>query len=101
MRDQNKMDAKFFQNCCSKGKRSYAPYQGTWPYTLWFGPVDRRMDQWQKAFDPTTYPQGRYVCWQDSTNIGCLDISKNAYTLPYYLQRLEYNDTRPFGKNVY
>jgi len=96
------MEAKFFQNCCSKGNRAYMPYTGNWPYTLVFPPNDERQDQWNAALDPRTYINGRYVCWPDSsnTNWACLSAAPNSYGMRYYEQRKRFESCYRQGRFV-
>jgi len=92
------MDARYFGNCCSKGKRAFLPYTSHWPESQWFGPVDQRQDQWAAALDPTRYLSARYVCWNDARGSwGCVSAAPNAYTLGYLQQRQRIDREQPFG----
>lgn len=90
-------NAKFFQNCCAKGRRAYAPYSQMYPYNLAFGPVDKRMDQWAAETDPRNYIGGRYVCWKDKGSFGCVNSAPNSFGLGYLEQRQWIDNTQPFG----
>jgi hypothetical protein len=67
-----------------------------WPYTEVFPPNNQRQDQWAAALDPQTYPNGRYICWPDTsnTNWGCLSDAPNSYGQSYYSQRLRAEQCR-------
>jgi hypothetical protein len=84
--DQGQNGAKFFQNCCSKGYRAFAPYTSNWPYNAVFPPNDRRMDEWQSCFDPQCYQRRNFVCWRGKYNQGCVDTAPNSTTSGYWRQ---------------